>query len=252
MRTTRFRARCLPTTRTALSLGAVIFAATATFLPLSGCGGANGHLTASVDALDFGTVPHGEEVARTVRVKNAGRRAVLLTAAIPSCKCLHVDSAFQRSLQGGEETQLRVILTSGTVAPQKLQNKHLEVRSDDPQAPVLRVALTGEIEAILTLEPSIVRVGPEDAAGRGPPRRLKLRTAKGYRAKIESSELSHPTWFVVVYKDSPEGIDLILSVTKDPTRRGPVDAKLTLKVLVTGRNLPPQTFEPLLSIQGAW
>lgn len=239
-------------TRTALGLGAAIFAATAAFVPLSGCGGANGHLTASVDTLDFGSVPHGEDAARTVRVKNAGRRAVLLTAAIPSCKCLHVDSAFQRSLLGGEETELRVILTSGTEKPQKLQNKHLEVRSDDPQAPVLRVALIGEIEAILTLVPSILRVGPEDAAGLGEPRRLKLRTAKGYRAKIQSSELSHPTWFVVAQKDTSEGIDLILSVTTDPTRRGPVDAKLTLKVLVTGRGLPARVFEPVLSIQGAW
>ncbi len=237
----------------ALVLGAALFAVIAAFAPLSGCGGASGHLTASVDTLDFGTVAHGEEAARTVRVKNAGRRAVLLTAAIPSCACLHVDSAFQRSLLGGEETEIRVILTSDTVTPQKLQHKYLEVRSDDDQAPVLRVALIGEIQARLSLVPQVLRVGPDDAAGRGHARQVKLRTAKGYRATIQSSELSHPSWFLVAQKATPDGsIDLIVSVTPDPTRRGPVDAKLKLKVLVNGGSLPPQVYEPVLSIQGSW
>lgn len=233
-------------------MGAALFAATAAFAPLSGCGGASGHLTASVDTLDFGAVPHGEDRSRTVRVKNAGRKAVLLTAAIPSCACLHVDSAFQRSLLGGEETEIRVILTSGTVTPQKLQNKYLEVRSDDGQAPVLRVALTGEIVSRLDVTPQILRVGPEDAAGRGQARQVKLRTAKGYRLKVESHEVSHPAWFVVGQKETSEGIDLIVSVTKDPARRGQVDAKVKLKVLVSGGSLPPQVFEPVLSIQGSW
>ena len=237
---------------TALGLGAALFAMAVLFAPLNGCGGANGHLTASLDTLDFGLVAHGEERARTVRVKNAGRKAVLLTAAIPSCPCLHVDSAFQRSLLGGEETEMRVILTSGTVTPQKLQNKYLEVRSDDGQAPVLRVALTGEIEARLRLLPEILRVGPEDAAGRGQARQVKLRTAKGYRATIQSSEVSHPKWFGVAQKDTPDGIDLIVTVSTDPTRRGPVNAQVKFKVLVSGGSLPPQVYEPMLSIQGSW
>jgi hypothetical protein len=233
-------------------VGSSLALCVALLVSLAACGGANGHLTASADALDFGLVVHGQNVVRTVRVTNEGRKGVVLTAAIPSCKCLVVDPSFQKSLQPGESAEIRITLESGTVTPQKFQHKRLEVRSDDPGAPTLAVALHGEIAARVTVVPTMLRVGADDAAGRGEPRRIKIRTPKGMTAQLLPVVVSHPAWFTTTAEPTPDGVDLVLAVTPDAARRGPVDAVLKLQVRVTGGGLPPATMPFEVRIQGTW
>ena len=239
--------------RYVFSLGGILLTTVVASALVGACGGSAGHLTASADRLDFGDVPTGEPASRTVRVKNESRRAVLLTAAFPSCACLRAEWLGSRSLQSGEETTVRVSLVSDNLPAGKLGNKTLEVRSDDADVPVLVVALDGTIISTLSVTPEILRVGADDAAGKGQARVVKLRTAKGYRLTIQGAvEASPPEWFQVAQKPVPDGIDLLVNVTKDPTRRGVVNAKIVLKVLVDGGKLPPRVEERTLSIQGTW
>lgn len=238
--------------RSVLVAGSLLVLLLGTAGLLKGCGGGSGHLTASAQTLDFGLVVHGQDVVRSVRVSNEGPRGVVLTAAIPSCKCLVLDPSFQRSLQPGESTEIRITLESGTVSPQKFQHKRLEVRSDDPAMPVLFVMLHGEIVPRLTVVPTMLRVGPDDAAGRGEPRHIKVRAPQGITAEVLTSTLSHPAWFTLTPEATPEGIDLVLRVTPDATRRGLVDARLKLRVRVSGGGLPPSVLEPEVRIQGTW
>jgi len=239
--------------RYVFSLAGILLTAVVASALVGACGGSAGHLTASVDSLDFGTVPIGEPASRTVRIKNESRRAVLLTEAFPSCACLTAEWLGPRSLQSGEETTVRVSLVSKDLPAGKLSNKSLEVHSDDADVPVLVVAIHGEVISTLSVTPEILRVGADDAAGRGEARVVKLRTAKGYRLKIQGDIVaSPPEWFQVGQKPVPDGIDLLVNVTKDPTRRGVVNAKIVIKVLVDGGKLPPRVQEVKLSIQGTW
>jgi hypothetical protein len=211
-----------------------------------------GRLTAAPDLLDYGLVAHGDEPVIAVRVTNEGARGVMLTTAHPSCACLVVDPSYQKSLMPGEHTDIRVMLASGLVPPQKLERKYLEVRSSDVRMPVLLLPLRGEIVQRVRIEPAIVRVGPEDAAGRGTPKRIMIRAAAGFTAGILGVELTQPEWFAHTLEPVDGGIDVLLTVKPDPTRRGAVNSMLRVQVEVRGQGKPPITYPLVVSIQGSW
>jgi hypothetical protein len=111
----------------------------------------------------------------------------------------------------------------------------------------------GEIERRLEVSPKLIRVGAEDAAGRSEPRRIKLRVPKGYSMTVTKSEVMRPDWFELKEEIHPgEGIDFLLSVKPDPTRRGPVDTYVRFFVTVSGKGLPPVEYEEPVMIQGTW
>lgn len=220
---------------------------------LHGCGGSGGgRLHADPAVLVFGDVVKGEQTVRTLRVTNGTDHGVILTAAAPSCACLVPDPTYQRSLQPGESTEIRVRLESDRVHPQSLAGKTFTVSADDPDTPAIVIPVTGRILAWLDVKPTAIRVGADDAAGRGQPRRIGVRVPEGMTAKVVKSELSHPTWFTLTPEPKPEGLDLLLGVTPDPARRGAVDATLRLEVQVSGRGLAPQTLTAEVRIQGTW
>lgn len=214
--------------------------------------GPAGRLTATPEFLDFGLVAHGDEPVLAVRVTNEGARGVMLTTAHPSCTCLAVDPSYQKSLMPGESTEIRVTLASGLVPPQKLERKYLEVRSSDPRMPVLMLPLRGEIAQRVRVEPPIVRVGPEDAAGRGAPKRIKIRAATGFTAKVLNVELTQPEWFTCELREAEGGVDALLSVKPDPARRGAVQSMVRFQVEVQGQGKAPITYPLIVNIQGSW
>lgn len=220
-------------------------------LLLAGCGGP-GRLEADQRVLDFGRTIKGQVAERSVRITNGSRRPVLLTAAIPSCPCLVVDDSFQRSLQPGESTTIRVRLESWVVPAQKFTGKHLDVRSDDPEVQALIVALHGEIVDRLSVTPAQLRVGPDDAAGRGEPRRVRVRTPPGCQAAIEEALVSRPDVLAFAPEPAEGGLDLVLQVKGGAALRGPLEATLRLKVRVTGCDLPPETSTHEVRIQGSF
>jgi hypothetical protein len=221
-------------------------------LTVARCGGSEtGMLHADVTVLAFGEVVKGEQPVRELRVTNGTDHGVVLTAAAPSCACLVPDPTFQRSLQPGESTVIRVRLASDTVNPQNLGGKTFRVSADDPQTPVLMLPVTGRILAWLDVKPTAVRVSADDAAGRGEPRRIAVRVPSGMTANVKHT-ITHPEWFKVTPTQGPEGADLLLEVIPDPKRRGAVDEVLRLEVHVSGRGLAPQTLPAEVRIQGTW
>jgi hypothetical protein len=223
------------------------------FVLATGCSKDADHLVASVERIDFGLVPHGRDSEQRVTVRNEGRRSVVLTAAAPSCACLVIDPTFQRSLRPDESTELVVRLTTAHVPAQKLEGKYISVRSDDAAVPELKIPVFGEIEARLTLAPKVVVMSAADGAGRGQPRRVKMRVAPGYTAQVTKKEVLRPDWFGLTEERQPDGtIDFVLTVKPDPARRGPVDTFVRLVVTVTGKGLPPVNYDEQVLIKGTW
>jgi hypothetical protein len=134
----------------------------------------------------------------------------------------------------------------------KLAGKAVIVTSDDPDVPVLHIPIDGEILRRILLTPEIVKIGPGDAAARSEPRRLRLRPAPGYKARIDKIEILRPDWFDVPVENVPEGHDLLLTIKPDPERRGVVNTFVRVHVTVTGRDLPPQKYDLMVQIQGSW
>ncbi len=222
-------------------------------LALAACGGERAdHLVALDRALAFGRVPVGQEVERVLRLRNDGARGVVLTAVTPSCPCLHPDGSFRRSLGPHEEVEIRVRLVTRDLRGGRLEHKYVDVLSDDPKAPRLRVPVEGEIEERLTLAPTSIRVGPEDADGRGEPRRLKVRAKAGYALRVERVELTNPTWFAAEVVPVAEGLDVLVRVLPDPRRRGAVNEHLRLWVLSSSPGQPELRHDLIAVIQGAW
>lgn len=232
--------------------GAALLAAVPIALLHGGCGAHADHLVASVERIDFGLVAHGPDFERRVTVKNEGRRSVVLTAVAPSCKCLVIDPGYRRSLQPEESTELVVRLVTAHVPPQKLEGKFVSVRSDDAVVPELRIPVIGEIETRIVTTPQQILVGAADAAGRGEPRRIKLRLAKGYTATVRK-EVLRPDWFELKDEMQPDGsVDYLLTVKPDPARRGPVDTFVRFFVTVSGKGITPVDYEEKVLIQGTW
>lgn len=225
-------------------------------LALPACGPESaGRLVALPDALDFGLVSLGTSAERRVRLRNEGRQGVVLTATAPSCACIKVDPNYQRSLMPGDEVELRVNLVAVDVPPGRLEHKFLDVRSDDPDAPVLRVPLRGEIEDRVGIAPRRVVVGPADAAGKSEPRRLRVRTVNGYAATWERTEITNPAWFEVSIEpttDGSAGFDAVLRIKPDPARRGPVNEHVRIYVSTSKAERPEQRHDLLVTIQGEW
>ena len=231
----------------------VRIAAPLLFLLATGCGKDADHLVASVDSIDFGVVAHGRDSEQRVKVTNEGRHSVVLTAAAPSCACLVVDPTFQRSLRPDESTEIVVRLTTAHVPAQKLEGKYVSVRSDDAAVPELKIPVYGEIEARLTVAPKILVISAADGAGRGQPRRIKMRVAPGYTAHVTKKEILRTDWFAVTEERQPDGsIDFVLTVKPDPARRGVVDTYVRFFVTVTGKGLPPVNYEETVLVKGTW
>ena len=71
-------------------------------------------------------------------------------------------------------------------------------------------------------------------------------------AEVLAPVLSHPQWFTLTPEATRDGVDLVLRVTPDAARRGPVDATIKLGVRTTGRGLPPGVMPFEVRIQGTW
>jgi HYDIN/CFA65/VesB-like, Ig-like domain len=96
-----------------------------------GCGGEGAGLVATPTQIQFGEIVLGDRAVRTVELRNAGTKAVLVTAVKPNCVCFSV-GPYQHSLQPGESTQLSVTLDSALVPAEPLRGKTLTVVSDAP------------------------------------------------------------------------------------------------------------------------
>jgi hypothetical protein len=96
-------------------------------------------LSLSANVINFGRVRAGVQLDREVKIRNAGKKDLIIRFLQTNCTCLtaKIDKTV---LKPGEETALKTSLnTTGRSGP---QNKSISIYSTDPQNSVQRITLT--------------------------------------------------------------------------------------------------------------
>jgi hypothetical protein len=96
-------------------------------------------LSLSANVINFGRVRAGVQLERELKIKNTGKKDLIIRFVQTNCTCLTA-KLDKLNLKSGEETTLRASLnTTGRSGP---QNKSISIYSTDPQNPVQRITLT--------------------------------------------------------------------------------------------------------------
>ncbi len=93
--------------------------------------------------LDLGRMKDGNRVERTIKLKNKGKKELLIRHVQSNCSCL-VSLAAKSILKPNEETNLNILFDS--TEREGLQNKAITIYSTDPVNPVQRVLVKGYID----------------------------------------------------------------------------------------------------------
>jgi hypothetical protein len=100
-------------------------------------------LITEFSALDLGRTKPGNNLSGNVKIKNAGKKELVINTLQPNCTCLTVQPE-QMKIKPGEEVTLKITLDSqgrtGTL------QKAVTIYSNDPRNPVQRITLTAYIE----------------------------------------------------------------------------------------------------------
>jgi hypothetical protein len=99
-------------------------------------------ISISEDAVDFGSFDAGSSVQKTVTVRNAGKKELMIRFVQPNCSCVSAAVAGEK-LKAGEEKQLTI--TWRGEGRKGTQNKAVTIYSTDPANPVRRISLTGQV-----------------------------------------------------------------------------------------------------------
>lgn len=92
--------------------------------------------------VDFGSFKMGSTIERTIKVRNTGKKELMIRYVQPNCGCVTV-STDKKSARPGEEVKVTVAWKSE--GKHGSQNKAITIYSTDPVNPVQRVALTADI-----------------------------------------------------------------------------------------------------------
>lgn len=93
-------------------------------------------------SVDFGNFKMGSTVERVVKVRNTGKKELMIRYVQPNCPCLSVSTDKQKA-KPGEEVKVTVAWKSE--GKHGAQHKAITIYSTDPVNPVQRIALTGSI-----------------------------------------------------------------------------------------------------------
>ncbi len=100
-------------------------------------------LVVEFSSLDLGRTKQGNSLTGNVRLKNSGKKELILHTMQPNCSCLTVLSD-KMKIKSGEETIMKIVLNpqgrTGTL------QKAVTIYSNDPRNPVQRITLTAFIE----------------------------------------------------------------------------------------------------------
>jgi len=100
-------------------------------------------LVMEFSSMDLGRTKPGNSLSGNVRLKNSGKKELVLHTLQPNCSCLTVQSE-KMKVKPGEETVMKITLNpqgrTGTL------QKAITIYSNDPRNPVQRITLTAYIE----------------------------------------------------------------------------------------------------------
>jgi hypothetical protein len=100
-------------------------------------------LSVETGSLDFGNFKMGSTVQKTIKLRNTGKKELLIRYVQPNCPCLTVATDKQKAKPGDE---IKVTISWKSEGKHGSQNKAITIYSTDPLNPVQRVALTASID----------------------------------------------------------------------------------------------------------
>jgi hypothetical protein len=99
-------------------------------------------ISLSENSLDFGSIPSGTTIQKTVTVRNSGRKDLTIRFVQPNCSCLAASVASEK-IKPGEEQKLTIAWKGE--GRKGTQNKAVTIYSTDPVNPVQRISLSGQV-----------------------------------------------------------------------------------------------------------
>jgi hypothetical protein len=146
-------------------------------------------VTVDAPVHDFGSVEQGTAVEHVFRLKNTGRGTLRVDHVKGTCACT-VGVATGEAIGPGEEACVTMRLDTAKLAGRT--TKVATVYTNDPVAPTVPVALTGQVLADLVVRPTAIYVGRmrRDSVAR---RELAVQPGRpGGTASIASVESASP------------------------------------------------------------
>ncbi len=132
--------------------------------------------------IQFGVVPPGTRVVQRVSVKYSGRnrdwKLTEVVAPSPALKASFTEVSRGGLLRGGVEYHVEVVLQAGT-EPGPL-NETVYVKTNDPAQPLLRIAVSAVIAAVVECSPAQVQFDPVPL-GQTATQRVLVRAARPFR-----------------------------------------------------------------------
>jgi hypothetical protein len=100
-------------------------------------------LSVETGSIDFGNFKMGSTVQKSIKLRNTGKKELLIRYVQPNCPCVTVDTDKQKAKPGDE---INVTISWKSDGKHGSQNKAITIYSTDPVNPVQRVALTASID----------------------------------------------------------------------------------------------------------
>jgi hypothetical protein len=202
-------------------------------------------LAVEEDVFDFGTVERGAPVDHTFRLPNRGTAELRVDHVKSSCGCT-VAVVSEREIPPGGEG--RVVVTLDTARLAGRTTKTVSVYTNDPDAPVVALSLTGQVTADLVVTPSPLYLG-HVRRGDAPRREVTIAPGRnGATYTVERVEHTNPAIRARLER-RPDGPGQRLLVEIDPQMSlGRFNE--TLKLFTTSPREPVITLSVLGSVEG--
>jgi hypothetical protein len=157
---------------------------------------------------DFGRIVPGAVVTHRFKASNAGDAPLTISKLNPTCGCTST-VAGQGTLAPGESTELEVIFNAA--GHPGLNQKSVEVVSDDPVQPVQTLSFDAEV--MQDVEAATQEVRFEDLVRKDRRRAsVKLASETGQPIRVVSADLSASPWLGVATREEGDDVyvDLVL------------------------------------------
>jgi hypothetical protein len=179
-------------------------------------------------AVAFGTVPLGKKATQTVNVLYTGRQPGWAITDLDYKKDV-LDVGFQPSRARGGSAAYEITATLKPTAPAGAVNETIVLKTNDPTAPALTLAVTGTVQAPLALrgpdQDGLLRLGKVEI-GKKEEKRVIVLSDKPF--KVTKVEGEGDGVMVPVLKVAANKMQ-VLTVTFAPEKAGPVKKALTIK-----------------------
>ena len=208
-------------------------------------------LVADPAVLDFGTLPYGQRVTRTVRLRNATDGPVTIGLVGGNCSCIHVRTSYSNRLAPGEVSELTVDLISGNVPPGTLSGKAVRIPYDP--GGLLQVPVKAVLEEVVRVNPTSLDFGAVAAGtGSAEPKTVQIRRGEGYVVRVQRAEVEPKDVFEARRAEVEGGVDVVVALRPGAKGVGRVQGSLKLGLEVSGDRMETKRDELAVPLTLEW